>query len=160
MNLHSIKRIVVLFWGLYFTIVVATNLCDALKEVGVLSTTWPFASGNFGFIQQVISIYSLPDGIAWVVYIIIILLEVTIALHFWKAFLNREGLESSSGRSVISAFGFAISLWCIFILADELFITYERLPGSEGGHVTGLIAQVVTLVLVLFVPWGAKNVEP
>ena len=155
-NLHSIKRIVVLFWALFFTIVFATNLCDAFREIGMLPKDWAFASGNFGFVKQAVVIFSLPDGFTWTLYGLIILLELTIAFLFWKTWRNGDALRSSDGRSAATAFGAAIILWSVFLLSDEFFIVYDRLSGAEEGHFTGLIAQVVTFGLVLF---GAERPE-
>lgn len=152
MSLNSIKRLILLLWASYFTIIVTSNLADALKEAGLFSPDWPYASGNFGFIQKVIAIYSLPDLFAWGVYGVIILLELSIMILFWKAASKWKGLGSSSERWITNPFGMAILLWTIFILADEFFIVSERLPGLEGIHFTGLITQVITLMLLLVQP--------
>ncbi|MGE3802766.1 MAG: hypothetical protein AB7H80_17255 [Candidatus Kapaibacterium sp.] len=157
MSLHSVKRLILLFWALFFTIVVAANLSDMFREMGLFSPEWPFASGNFGYIQKVIEIYSLPNLFAWTAYSIILLFELTIATLFWKGFRNSADIQSSNGGSAITPFGAALLLWMFFVLSDEFFITYERLPGSEGGHFTGLIAQAATLLLFLFVPQAEKK---
>lgn len=58
-----LKRLLLLFWASWFSIVFLTNLLDACKELGVLPQTWAFASGNYAFVCQTTARYGTPDWV-------------------------------------------------------------------------------------------------
>ena len=46
LSLATIKRGLLLFWAAWLSIVLATNLFDALRALDLLGDGWRFASGN------------------------------------------------------------------------------------------------------------------
>lgn len=158
MSLNSIKRLIILLWASYFTVILTTNIGDILVKAGILSANWSYVSGNFDYIRKFMGIYPLPDIFVWVAYVAIMLLQVGIVFLFWKAFIHWRTIRSSSERLITSPFGMAILLWVIFIVSDEFFLAYDRIQGVEGAFFTGLIVQVITFILVLFVPREPVNV--
>src|SRR5688572_22149261 len=50
LSVVTLKRGLLLFWATWQTIVVATNVFEALRALGVLPAGWHFASGNWGFL--------------------------------------------------------------------------------------------------------------
>ena len=152
MNVEFLKRIILLFWAVYFSIVVASNLGDGLKGLGLLSEGWAFASGNYSMIEQVISIYALPASVAGIFFAFVIIWEALTAFYFFRAFRDPADLQTSNKQKITIAFTFAIVLWILFILSDELFLAYERFGGIEGGHLGLLSAQVLTFLTVWLLP--------
>ncbi len=55
-----LKRLLLFFWAAWFTIVLATNACDAAKAAGLLDDSWAFASGNFRFLCETTAPSSPP----------------------------------------------------------------------------------------------------
>jgi hypothetical protein len=45
-----LKRGLLLFWAAWLSLVLATNLLDAAKALGLLGQSWAFASGNYAFL--------------------------------------------------------------------------------------------------------------
>ncbi len=56
-----LKRGLLLFWAGWYTLVWLTNVCDALRMLGVLSPDWRFASGNWVFLVETTKLYGTPD---------------------------------------------------------------------------------------------------
>ena len=148
-TLRVLKRGILLFWALYFTIVLASNLADALQALGALPDSFPFVSGNYGFIARVTGIYGTPAIVNAVLYLGVLVWEAVAAALFWQA-LRRWG--SASGLEAVDrAFTVSAGLWAAFVLMDELFIAYE-IPGLEATHVRLFVASLVSLLAVHLLP--------
>src|SRR6266571_1638181 len=91
---RTLKSGVLLFWAAWFTIVLITNVCDALKAGRVLPSGWTFSSGNWE-----------------------LMLKATAGLLFWRAW-------AAGGRGGVIAFVVGLALWATFALADEVFLAY------------------------------------
>jgi hypothetical protein len=46
----------------WLTVVLATNVADGLKAMGLLGEGWAFASGNFRFLAETAARYGTPPG--------------------------------------------------------------------------------------------------
>lgn len=132
------RRLLTAFWAVYFLLVAASNLSDALIAVGWLSAGVPFTSGNFALIGEVTSIYGVPGWVNGLLFAGIILWQIALVVLFARAFGNAELLNVAYGASA--------ALWVAFILADELFIAYH-VQGLESTHVGLLTLQCVTWLL-------------
>ena len=53
----TLKGGLLALWALWWTVVFATNVCDAAKALGLLGETWAFASGNFGALTETTARY-------------------------------------------------------------------------------------------------------
>jgi hypothetical protein len=136
--MHTINRLLLWIWALWLSVVALTNACDALKALGLLPKTFSFASGNYGFIQSVTAIHHTPTFVVAGLFAGVIAWEVVGAVLHWRAALQ------PTPAAVSRAFLVSIALWGAFMLADEVFISYD----VEGTHLHLLIAGLVS-VLVL-----------
>lgn len=141
-----LKRLLLLFWATWFSIVFLTNLLDACKGLGVLPQTWAFASSNYAFVAQTTAIYGTPDWVNAVLFAGVLIWEAVAAVCFWRAALTFRR------RSVYAAFTGGLSLWAAFLLADEVFIAYA----VEATHFRILIAHLATLLVIELVPDPAR----
>ena len=57
---RTCKRLLLLFWAVWLSMVVATNLADALRSAGLLVADSPWASGNYATILEVTAPFELP----------------------------------------------------------------------------------------------------
>ena len=57
MNATALKIALLAFWCVWLCVVFAGNLCDGLKELGLLGDGWKFASGNFEFLATTTARY-------------------------------------------------------------------------------------------------------
>jgi hypothetical protein len=139
------KLVLLLFWAAWLSIVLATNTCDALKALGVLNDSWTFASGNFEFLRSVTAKHGTPDAVNILLFAGVIAWEALAMVLHWRAALRFRAGDPSR---IVPAFTVSIGLWGAFILADEIFISYD----VEATHFRLLIAGVVSLMAVLLLP--------
>lgn len=136
-----LKRLLLLFWATWFTVVFATNLCDAVKAVGILGESWSFASGNYAFVCQTTARYDTPAWVNAFLFAGVLVWEAKAAILFWWATFTFRGQGS---RSVYVAFAAGLSLWAAFLIADEVFMAYA----VEATHFRLFIAQLATLLVI------------
>jgi hypothetical protein len=138
MSALLLKRLLLLFWAAYFTIVLATNACDAAKAAGLLNDSWTFASGNYLFVCETTARYGPPGWVNAALFAGVVIWEAAAAASFWWAAL------AYNRRSSYAAFTIGLGLWAAFLLADEICIVYA----VEGTHLRLLVAQLVTLLVI------------
>lgn len=128
--------------------VFSSNLCDALRQTGVIPDTWRFVSGNFALVYQAIEIYGLLGGWAAVFFGGVIVAQLSAAILFWRAFLDRDATTTLHHPKVIGAFSVAIGIFGAFLICDELFIVYDRLPAIGTTHLLVLCALLLSFLTI------------
>ncbi len=139
---NLLKRVLVLFWAVWFTVVLATNLCDAAKAMDVLEASGTFASGNYALVVQTTARYGPPAWLNGLLFAGVIAWEGLAALLFWLALGKRSFLYA--------AFTAGLGLWAAFMVADEVFIAYP----IEATHMRLFIAQLASLLAIELLPDG------
>jgi hypothetical protein len=152
MTANFVKRALLALWAAWLTVVLTTNVLDGLKALGLLAPSWPFASGNYGFLSVTTARYGPPAWLNVVLFLGVIAWEGASAVLFWLAWwtYRRPGAGT---RWRYAAFASALSLWLAFATADEVFITYE----VEGTHLRLFIAQLLTLLAVELLPEAGRS---
>jgi hypothetical protein len=146
-----LKRLLLLFWAVWFTVVFLSNLADAGKGLGLLAESWAFASGNLKYIKETTGRYGTPDWVNGVLFAGVILWEGIAAVLFWRAGWTYRS-RVSGGNVVYMAFSTSLLLWAAFLVADEVFIAYS----VAGAHLRLFIAHLVTLLAVELLPEDMK----
>lgn len=146
-SLVLLKRGLLFFWALWLSIVCATNVLDGLKALAVLPPTWSLASGNYAFMVKVTAIHQTPSWLVDMLFAGVVLWEALGALLFWRAFFKFRGLASGFAP-VVLAFSVTLALWAGFIIADEVFISYQ----VEDAHRSIFLFELVTLLVVRLLP--------
>jgi len=142
----ALPRGLLLFWSAWWTVVLLTNGADGLRALGVLHPDTPVASGNFALVARALETYALPRPVAGVLFAGILALEVAIAGAFWRAALA-GGLRSAPALPLArGAFVAGTGLVAAFVLADEVFLLYDSIPGLEGTHWRLFLAHLVSLL--------------
>ncbi len=136
----QLKRLLLVFWAAWFTIVFATNLCDAAKAAGILDNSWAFASGNYAFVCQTTARYGPPGWVNDALFAGVLLWEAVAAASFWWAVFA----YANDNRPAYVAFTVGVGLWAAFLIADEVCIAYT----VEATHFRLLIAQMLTLLVI------------
>lgn len=150
-----IKRILLLFWALFFSLVCVTDLFDGLKALRLLPQDWVFASENFGFMVEVTGIYGTPTWLVGIMFTGVIAWAGAAAFSFWRAFRGFTAWTDGSRAPTESAFALGIGFWAALLVADELYLAYLTTDVS-GVHARLLIAQIASLLVVALVP-GRKS---
>ena len=151
-----LKRLLLVCWAVWLTVVFATNLADAAKALGLLPQGWAFASGNYQFLAETTARYGTPAWLNGVLFAGVIAWQGAAALVFWLACVQFRGKESRGGQTVYAAFIAGLSLWAAFMVADEVFIAYA----VEAAHLRLFTAQLATLLVVEVVPEVASRRPP
>lgn len=137
-----LKRMLLLFWSLWWTVVLATSVFDAGKAVGLLAEGWAFASGNFLYLEQTMARYGTPTWLNAVLFAGVIAWEATATVLFWRAWWGFCGKREADRPLLFAAFTVALSLWLAFLIADEVCIAYA----VAATHLRLFAAQLVTLL--------------
>jgi hypothetical protein len=133
------------FWASYFTVVFGSNAGDALKEVGILGESFPFASGNYALVYRVTRIYGVPNAGVAALFAGVLVWQIATAVCFWRAcFFSVRNSRQPAG--VNAAFALGLGLWAVFIVLDEILIAFE-VPGLETTHLALLSAQLLSLLV-------------
>ena len=147
MNSILLKRLLLLFWAVWFSVVFLSNLGDGMKALSLLPESWLFASGNFKFIQETTSQYGTPNWLNEIMFAGVIIWEGIAALLFWWAGWTFRG-KGVGNTVVYCAFSVSILLWGAFLVADEIFIAYA----VAGTHLRLFVAHLVTLMAIELLP--------
>jgi hypothetical protein len=137
-----LKRLLLLCWAAWFSVVLATNALDGLKALGLLPPEWPFASGNYRSLVETTARYGTPDWLNGLLFLGVIGWEALAAWLFWRAAWR---LQPGAVRAAFTA---GLGLWAAFLLADEVFLAYT----VEAAHLRLFTAQLATLLAVELLP--------
>ena len=138
-----LKRVVVAFWVMFFTIVTTSNIIDLLDVFGFVH--WSFLdSTNFAYIRTVVAPHGVGTGAAKMLLLGATAAEATGALLCWWALLARGG---GFVRRALTALTWSAGLWTAFVFMTELFTAYNsESPFRELLTLTLCSALVVALV--------------
>ena len=134
------------FWSVYFTLVLASNLTDVMAKLNLLPEGFKFVSGNYKLMEKVVAIYNTPAALVAVMFAGVMLLELFSASAFWVA----ASCFDASKRRKWAERGFCVSLilWFGFIVADELFVAFD-VADLERAHVAMLSSQLLSFLVYL-----------
>ncbi len=138
-------------WAAWFSVVFASNACDALKALNWLPESWAFASGNYDFLVQSTARYTPPSWVNGLLFAGVIAWEAAAALLFWRAALRPESPPGAAAARLAFALGFG--LWGAFLFADEICMTFD----VERAHMGILTAQLATFLVVELLPSRAAS---
>jgi hypothetical protein len=133
-----------LFWALWLTLVAATNVLDAMKQLGLLPESWTLASYNYTLVAQTVGAHGVPAAVAALLFGGAVLWELLAAGLFWRAFAALRRGRPATGDEVTQAFVVSLALWAAFLLATEATVSYATAATHKGT----LIAQLATLLVL------------
>lgn len=138
----AIKRGLLLYWSLWFTIVFVMNVFDGLQALGVIDKGWEIAPGRFSLISSTTAIYGAPAGAHGALMLGVIVWEGFAAGAFWRAFHKFHGLKNADRRALAVAIVLALSLFATFLVADGFFVNHLY----EATHLKIFVAQLASLL--------------
>jgi hypothetical protein len=138
---RTLKSGILLFWAAWFTIVLLTNVGDALKAGRVLPAGWTFSSGNWELMLKVTAVHATPVALVGIMFLGVIAWEALAGLLFWRAWI-------AGGRGGITAFVVGLALWAAFVLADEIFLAYT----VEAAHLRLFGLQLLSVLALRLLP--------
>lgn len=139
-----IQRITLLFWAAWLSVVATTNVLDSLRVLGAIPKSFPFASGNWEWINQTMDPLGVPRELQAFLFTGAIAWEMLAAILFWRAVADYRGRPLAEEPATLVACGVNLALWASFQVLDEVFIAYQ----PEGVHRAIFISQIATLLLL------------
>jgi hypothetical protein len=141
----TFKRLLLLFWAVYFSIVALTNVVSLLDELSAIH--WTFLdSGNFDYMYSVTKVYEVGTGVTKILFVGAIAIELVGAVLFWRAFLTFR--DAVAGRvAAFQALSWGTLVWVAFILMAEFFIGYDAEPSLRELLVI-MIASALAIALI------------
>jgi hypothetical protein len=141
-----LKRLVLVFGGLYFAMVAVTNAVNFIATAGGFHVTF-LNSGNVAYIASVTKVYSWPSWTDDAVVLAAALAEGFGAFLFGRALLRFRGGRTGL-RAVWLAVTWNIVVWLGFIAGTEFFVAYT----AEGPFRELLGIALLMAVIVAVVP--------
>ncbi len=140
------KRVVLLFWAMFFSMVALTNFVDLMGEFGVFE--WTFLnSGNFEYLSETVKVYDIGPGITKALLVGAFLIELIAAVLFWRALIG-SGTEPGARTRAIGAVSFGVLVWTAFVFMTEFFVAY----GSESPFRELLVIMIAAGLVIVLVP--------
>jgi hypothetical protein len=137
-----LKRILLGFWAMFFSIVALTNTVDLLGELGVLH--WTFLnSGNFDYMRSIVQVYDVGAVPTKLLLAGALAVEVVGAALFWRALLDRR-----DARTALQALCWAVLVWTAFVFMTEFFVAYT----AESPFRELLMLAIGSALVVALVP--------
>ena len=142
------KKIIVIFWAIWWLIALWTDIVGALAHLGLLHETWA-RDTNYPALVQSLSIYHLPAWLPPCLFVGIIFWSLlTTVLFCWASFgLNQK--EQRWMQRARCAFIVSLTYWFAFFLADQLVMEFDL---EQNHMVQGGFALLTFLALYLLPP--------
>lgn len=153
---RTIQSGLLLFWALWTSLALLTNVLDVLKRVGVLPIDFRLVSGNYQLVSSTLSAQYIPELFSVILFGGVLAWQGLAALLLWQAFGDFRRRGDGGSAVVERAFVVSLALWAAFLWADEALVAYI----VEGSHMRVLVAQLVTLLVVRGVHVRAAVAEP
>lgn len=144
----SLKRGVLLYWSLWFSVVLFADVMDRLKVAGYISPEWKLGFGDFSLISPSASLYGAPAELSGALIVAVMVWEALTVGFFWRAFAKFRGVNQAEHLSLRGAFILALTLFAVFMLADESLFRHSH----EATHVRIFVALLVSLLATYFLP--------
>jgi hypothetical protein len=147
-NLSVTKRITLLFWAAWLSVVATTNVLNGLQALGSLPESFKFVSGNWQWINQVMDPLGVPRWLQAALFAGAIAWEALAAMLFWWAVATYRGRPLAQEKAAFYACGVNLALWAAFQVLDEVFVAYQ----PEEVHRLIFVSQIATLLLLHLLP--------
>lgn len=150
------KRLLLLFWTMFFSMVALTNFVDLMGEFSLFH--WTFLnSGNFEYMRDIVKVYEIGPTLTKLLLLGAFLIELTAAVLFWRALLA-FGRQPVGRRRAITALCWGTFVWLSFVFMTEFFVAYA----SESVFRELLTIMIGTGLALVLVPdeAGTEPGEP
>ncbi len=147
LSIAAFKRLVVVFWALWWLTAFLTDLIGAMRQLGLVTAAW-FAVTNYADLTHAVAPYDPPGWLPPFLYAGIIGWSfVSTVLLLIAAGTPREP-RWRWRRRVDTAFAVSLGLWAAFFLADQIVLKF----GYEQNHMVQGGFQLLTWLALYALP--------
>jgi len=146
-NKTRFKKIIIIFWTLWWLIALWTDVVGLLAHYGLLVKNWA-PDINMPFLIRSLEMYPLPSWAPLLIFIGILLWSMLSAVAFiWTCIsLNKESRVWMRRADV--AFFISICLWFVLFLADQMIMKFDL----EQNHMVQGGFQLLTYLALYLLP--------
>ncbi len=121
---QQFKKIIILFWALWWLITFWTDVVGGLAQLSILNASWT-PNNNYPYLVKCLQMYPLPDWVPGLLYVGIIFCSGISAYVFcWAS--SALGKSSTVWMSrARTAFIITMIYWCAFFLADQMVMQFD-----------------------------------
>lgn len=145
--MQTFKKIIILFWTLWWGIALWTDVVGGLAHLGWLHASWAL-DANYPFLVASLKMYSSSQWLPAVLFAAIIIWSLLNTLLFIYASLAFEKPQAIFLQRVERAFIISLGLWLCFFLADQLVMKYDE----EENHMVQGGFQLLTFLCFYLLP--------
>lgn len=144
----GIKRLLLLFWALWLSVVACTNILNGLQALGIVVESFRFVSGNWAWINTTLDPLGVPRGLQAFLFISVIIWEAVAAGLFWRAVFTFGDRPINQERETIVACVVNLALWSAFLVLDEVLLAHQ----PETVHRSIFVMQIATILVLCLIP--------
>lgn len=147
-NNDNFKKIIVLFWTLWWLIALWTDIVGGLAHLGLLTATWA-PDTNYPFLVSSLKMYHLPTLFPTIFFIGIIAWSLIASLAFVYASIKMFTLDVKVAMKYIEiAFILSLTYWLAFFIADQFVMKFDL----EENHMVQGGFQLLTFIALYCLP--------
>lgn len=144
----GIKRLLLLFWALWLSVVACTNILNGLQALGIVPESFRFVSGNWAWINATLDRLAAPRGLQAFLFASVVIWEAVAAALFWRAVFTFGDRPINQERETLFACFVNLALWSAFLVLDEIFLAYQ----PEAVHRSIFVMQIATILVLCLIP--------
>lgn len=143
----TFKKILIVFWMLWWLIALWTDLVGAMAHLGWLQATWA-PDTNYPFLAKSLEMYHAPTWLVDVFFSGIIFWSLLSTLAFvWATLALNQTQEVWMARARV-AFVISLTFWLAFFLADQVVMKFDL----EENHMVQGGFQLLTFLALFILP--------
>lgn len=146
------KKILILFWALWWLIALWTDITGGLGHAGIFNASWA-PDTNYPFLIDSLKVYHVPGWLVFSLFIAILLGSLISTLAFvWASFALGKNESIWMHRAEI-AFIISLTFWLLFFLADQIVLKFDL----EENHMVQGGFEFLSFFALYLLPARTKN---
>lgn len=141
------KKIIILFWTLWWLIALWTDIVGALRHIHWLDNAWAI-DANYPFLVDSLKIYSLPPWLPQLLFggiIVWLIINVSFFIYACMAFRQNQAIWIHRAST---AFIVSLCFWLALFLADQLVMKFDL----EENHMVQGMFELITFLCLYLLP--------
>lgn len=146
------KKIIVLFWTLWWLIAFWTDIVGAFAHIGIINASWALDT-NYPFLVDALKMYHPPAWVPATLYILIIGWSLLAAAAFFWASVGLAKPDKTWMLRAEMAFVISLTFWLAFFIADQAVMKFDL----EENHMVQGGFQLITFLALYILPDEKNN---
>ncbi|KTD23879.1 Uncharacterised protein [Legionella lansingensis] len=145
--IEGFKKIIIIFWMLWWFIALWTDIVGAMAHAGLLTKSWA-QDLNYPFLVQSLKIYPIPDWLPVLLFLGILLWSFVATIAFFWACMSLHKNSAIWMKRADIAFVISITYWLAFFLSDQIVMKFDL----EENHMVQGGFQLLTYLTLYLLP--------